>query len=275
MSVQDMLKSVVIASANDGAVALAEHIGGSEEAFVKRMNERAAELCMKNTCFENVTGLDDDTVDHKTSAEDIAIMSRQLIKYHPDVLKFSSTWMDSIRNGEFTLTNTNRLVRFYKGTTGLKTGSTAKAGFCISASAERNGLHLIAVIMGSETRDKRNEAAKKLLDHGFASYAVCSYEGGVGERVRVVGGEVGEISTRINSFRGLCAKGEAENYEIICDYPEKIIAPIKKGDVIGFARIVSDGGEIGRVDIVADEEAAALSFGSILYRLFCAFVLKG
>ncbi|MBQ8914862.1 MAG: D-alanyl-D-alanine carboxypeptidase, partial [Clostridia bacterium] len=174
MSLEDMLKSVVISSANDAAVALAEAVAGSEEAFVAKMNEKAAELSMKSTHFENVTGLDDDTKDHKMSAYDIAVASRELICSHPSVLKYSSIWMDTIRGGEFGLSNTNRLIRFYKGATGLKTGSTSKAGFCISATAERDGMHLIAVIMGSETRDTRNEAAKKLLDHGFANY--CIYE---------------------------------------------------------------------------------------------------
>ena len=166
MTVEDMLKSVVIASANDAAVALAEHIAGSESAFVARMNARAAELGMKNTHFENTNGLDDTAENHVTSARDIAIMSRELIS-HKDILKFSSTWMDTVRNGEFGLTNTNRLVRYYNGCTGLKTGSTAKAKFCISATAERNGLHLIAVVMGSPTRDERNALAAKLLDFGF------------------------------------------------------------------------------------------------------------
>ena len=171
MSVNDMLKSVVIASANDAAVALAEHIAGSEEDFVRRMNKRAEELGMKNTRFENTNGLDDTTDSHLTSARDIAIMSRELIKY-PKILEYSSTWMDTVRGGEFGLTNTNRLVRFYKGATGLKTGSTAKAGFCISATAERDGMSLICVIMGAPSRDLRNAAAVRLLDYGFSAYAL-------------------------------------------------------------------------------------------------------
>jgi len=173
MSVEDLLKSVVIASANDAAVALAEFLMGSEEAFVKRMNERAKELGMENTNFENTNGLDDTAENHLISARDIATMSRELIK-HEKILEYSSTWMDSIRNGEFGLTNTNRLIRFYSGANGLKTGSTSKAKFCISASAKRDGMQLIAVIMGSPTRDIRNECAKKLLDYGFANYGCYS-----------------------------------------------------------------------------------------------------
>ena len=168
MPINDFLKSIIIASANDCAVAMAEAVCGSEEVFVARMNQRAKELGMKNTHFENATGLDDDVSNHLTSARDIAIMSRELMK-HDKIFEYTTTWMDSIRNGAFGLTNTNRLIRFYKGATGLKTGSTGKAGFCISATAKRDGLHLIAVIMGSETRDIRNNAAKKLLDYGFST----------------------------------------------------------------------------------------------------------
>jgi len=170
MSVTEMVKCVVVPSANDAAVALAERVAGSEEAFVRRMNERAAELGMKNTVFYNTNGLDDDVDGHVSSARDIAIMSRELITKHPKILEFSSIWMDSIRNGAFGLTNTNRLVRFYRGANGLKTGSTAKAKFCISATAERNGMQLIAVVMAAPSRDERNEIAKKLLDYGFAGW---------------------------------------------------------------------------------------------------------
>ena len=173
MSVEDLLKSVVIASANDAAVTLAEYVAGTEEAFVEMMNKKAAELGMENTFFENTNGLDDTTEKHLTSAKDIAIMSRELIKY-PKITEYSSIWMDTVRNGEFGLTNTNRLVRFYKGCTGLKTGSTSKAGFCISATAERDGLSLIAVIMGSPSRDERNAAAVNLLNYGFSNFTVFS-----------------------------------------------------------------------------------------------------
>ena len=158
MSVEDLIKSVVISSANDAAVALAEFISGSEEAFVSQMNERAGQLGMKNTSFENTNGLDDTAISHLTSARDIAIMSRELIK-HKKITEYSSIWMDTIRDGSFGLTNTNRLIRFYRGATGLKTGSTSKAGFCISATAEREGMTLICIIMGASTRDERNSAA--------------------------------------------------------------------------------------------------------------------
>ena len=187
MAAEEMLKCVIIASANDGAVALAEKVAGSEEAFVALMNERAAELGMDNTHFENVTGLDDDTEKHLTSAYDIALMSRELIS-HETILKYSSIWMDTIRDGAFGLTNTNRLIRFYDGATGLKTGSTSKAGFCISATAQRDGMHLIAVIMGAPTRDIRNEAARQLLDYGFSKVSLYLHDGGDAGEIRVTGG---------------------------------------------------------------------------------------
>lgn len=159
MKCEDLLKSVIIASANDAAVTLAERVSGSVQAFVVRMNERAKELGMESSSFENPTGLDDNVTNHVTSAYDIALMSRELLK-HKKILEYTSIWMDTIRDGAFGLTNTNRLIRFYSGATGLKTGSTSKAKFCISATAERDGMHLIAVIMGAPTRDVRNEAAK-------------------------------------------------------------------------------------------------------------------
>ncbi|MGM9609888.1 MAG: D-alanyl-D-alanine carboxypeptidase family protein [Eubacteriales bacterium] len=166
MSVEDLIKCTVIASANDAAVALAEQVMGSETAFVERMNQRAAELGLTGAHFENVTGLDDDTENHVMSAMDIAVISRELIR-HPLILEYSSVWMDTIRDGAFTLTNTNRLIRFYQGATGLKTGSTEKAKFCITATAERNGMTLIAVIMTAPSRDDRNSDAKKLFDWVF------------------------------------------------------------------------------------------------------------
>jgi len=185
MSVDDMIKSVVVASANDAAVALAEYVGGSEEAFVYMMNKRARELKMENTHFENATGLDNDTVNHLTTAYDIALMSRELLK-HEKIMEFTTIWMDNVRNGEFGLSNTNKLIRFYRGATGLKTGSTSKAGFCISATAKRENLHLISVIMGAETSQQRNASAVKMLDFGFAGYEIYRNEGAEVENVQTL-----------------------------------------------------------------------------------------
>ena len=225
MSVEDLLKSVVIASANDAAVALAEHTYGSEEAFVARMNQRAAELGMTNTHFENTNGLDDTAQNHVTSAGDIAIMSRELIK-HTEILEFSSTWMDTIRNGQFGLTNTNRLVRFYRGCNGLKTGSTAKAGFCVSVTAEREGMTLICVIMGAENRDIRNAEAQKLLDWGFATYGLFTAEAGTVGPVRITGGKQDDVILNYPRFTAVLPKGEISAVEHEVTLPKTLTAPV-------------------------------------------------
>jgi len=174
MTVSDMVKSIAVSSANDCACAMAEHLAGSEAAFVEQMNTRARELGMNDTNFVNCTGLDDDpeAAAHRTSAYDIAIMSRELLKNHPDIKKYTTIWMDTVRDGAFGLSNTNKMVRFYSGCTGLKTGFTAGAGYCLSASAQREGLELIAVVMGSETSKDRFAACKSLLDYGFANYTL-------------------------------------------------------------------------------------------------------
>lgn len=274
MSVEDMLKSVVIASANDAAVALAEHIAGSEEEFVRQMNKRAGELGMRNTRFENTNGLDDTTDSHLTSARDIAIMSRELIKY-PKILEYSSIWMDSVRDGAFGLTNTNRLVRFYKGATGLKTGSTAKAGFCISATAERDGMSLICVIMGAPSRDVRNAAAVRLLDYGFSSYALYRDEGGALPPVRVAGGVRATLELSRGGFSAVLPKGDIGSVKMEISLPEQIDAPVKEGSVVGEAVYRIGESEIGRCEIVACESVDRLSFGSMLLMLLgkCASIM--
>lgn len=272
MSVEDLLKSVVIASANDAAVALAEHICGSEEAFVARMNERAHELKMENTVFENTNGLDDTTQNHKTSALDIALMSRELTK-HKKIFEYSSTWMDTIRNGEFGLTNTNRLIRFYKGATGLKTGSTSKAGFCISATAERDGVELIAVIMGAPSRDIRNNCAKTLLDYGFASCEI--YEAPLFEHspIPVTGGIMPTVSLYADSFFALVGKGEGKSVKSEVILPESVSAPVKAGDKLGEIVYSLNGEELGRIGIYAADEVPKISFFEILRRMTSHFLL--
>ena len=178
MSVSDMVKSIAVSSANDCACAMAEHLAGSEGAFVAQMNKRAQELGMEHTHFVNCTGLDDEAeaAQHLTCAYDIAVMSRQLLTFHPDIKKFTTIWMDTVRDGSFGLANTNKLVRFYQGATGLKTGFTAKAGYCLSASAQRDGMELIAVVMGAETSQERFAACKGMLDYGFANFALVTPE---------------------------------------------------------------------------------------------------
>lgn len=272
MSLNDMLKSVVIASANDAAVALAEHLCGSVDAFVAKMNEKAQSLGMKNTVFENVTGLDDTAQNHLTSARDIAIMSRELIK-HETILQYSSIWMDTIRNGEFGLTNTNRLVRFYPGCTGLKTGSTSKAGFCISVTAERNDLSLICVIMGAESRDVRNAAATSLLDWGFANYGLYSASGGEIEPVRTTGGMKNTCSARYDNFTCVLPKEMLSRVEQTFELPEVISAPIGEGTAIGSVVYRCDGTELGRVSVMASEKVEKINFFEILKRMIAAFLL--
>ncbi len=270
MPLSDMVKSVVIASANDAAVALAEHVAGSEEAFVAKMNERATALSMTSTHFENTNGLDDTVENHVTSAKDIAIMSRELIK-HPRILEYSSTWMDTIRDGAFTLTNTNRLVRFYPGATGLKTGSTAKAKFCISATAERNGVTLIAVIMGAESRDVRNAEAKKLLDYGFAGYGVFRDEGRALPPIPVLGGMKDEAMLTAAPFSIALPKEKISRVQATLELPESLSAPLDAGTPVGRVVYTLDGERIGEAPITVSDAVDKISFFEILRRLLGAF----
>ena len=273
MSVEDLLKSTVVSSANDAAVALGEYVSGSEEAFVRRMNERAAELGMEHTKFENATGLDDDTTAHLTSAEDIAIMSRALLS-HEKILEYTSIWMDTIRNGAFGLSNTNRLIRFYSGATGLKTGSTSKAKFCISATAKRDGLHLIAVIMGSPTRDVRNAMATRLLDWGFANFAMYRNPGADAGRIKVLGGVAEDCGVLYGDYSRLMKKGSEKNVTYTVELPDTVAAPITAGDVIG--KIVYRCGDtiIDECDVTASESVDKISFWGLFARMLHIFSIS-
>ena len=272
MSVEDLLKSTVIASANDAAVALAEHVAGSESAFVKLMNERAKELGLKSTNFENATGLDDTTTSHLTSAYDIAVMSRELMK-HDIILKYSGLWQDSVRNGEFTLTNTNRLVRYYKGCTGLKTGSTDKAGFCVRATAERDGMHLIAVVMGAETRDIRNEAAREMLDFGFANYTLYQDPAVALEDVPVYSGTKDFLTVYSSGFSILVSKDNNKKIEKRYEIPSYISAPVNSGDKIGEILYILDGKELGKADITVSEGAERITVIALFFRILKNIVI--
>ncbi len=273
MSVEDMVKSVVIASANDAACALAEHVAGSEQAFVKKMNEKAAELGMKNTCFENTNGLDDTAEKHLTSARDIAIMSSELIK-HEKILEYSSIWMDTVRNGMFGLTNTNRLVRFYRGCTGLKTGSTSKAGFCVSATAERDGVSLICVIMGAESGDKRNAMASRLLDYGFANYGVYTYIPEDINDMKVTGGISECVGIKAEAFSCVIEKEKISKVKYRIELPDNIAAPVKKGDKVGEIVFTCEDIEIGRTTISASDDIPKISFFELWCRVIAKFLLK-
>jgi D-alanyl-D-alanine carboxypeptidase (penicillin-binding protein 5/6) len=271
MTARDLIKSVVIASANDGAVALAEHTYGSEEAFVKRMNQRAAELGMVSTHFENTNGLDDTAQGHVTSAQDIAIMSRALIR-HKEILEFSSTWMDTIRGGAFGLTNTNRLVRFYRGCNGLKTGSTAKAGFCVSVTAERDGMTLICVVMGAESRDVRNAEASRLLDYGFATYGLFTAEGGTLPPVPVTRGREDEVSLTYPRFTAVLPKADMGAVERTVTLPDAIPAPVRAGEAVGKITYACKGISLGEVPITAAADVEKLGFWDIWRRIFWGMI---
>ena len=274
MSVRDLLKCAVIASANDAAVALSEYVSGSEGAFVDAMNKRAEELGMKNTTFENTTGLDDTTENHKTSALDIAIMSRALIS-HPLILEYSSLWQDTIRNGEFTLTNTNRLVRYYDGCNGLKTGSTDKAGYCISATAKREGMQLIAVVMGADTRDERNNIARTMLDFGFSNYALYRCEEEALEKADVWGGSYDSATLYTSGFVKLIDKKYKSKVEKYYDLPEHIEAPVKEGERLGSVKYVIDGKLLSEEPVYVKCEIEKIgSFDLFLYMLRMAVMGK-
>ena len=266
MSVSDMVKSITVSSANDCACAMAEHLAGSESAFVDLMNRKAQELGMSNTHFVNCTGLDDgaEAVNHRTSAHDIAIMSRELLRNHPDIKKFTTIWMDTVRNGAFGLSNTNKMVRFYDGCTGLKTGFTSGAGYCLSSSAQRNGLELIAVVMGAATSADRFAACKSMLDYGFANFAL--YEPVVQERatVPVTLGKskvVGAIPKEDPQL--LVEKGQAGSIVTEVELADAVKAPIVAGDTLGTLTIKSQHSVLKEIPLVAESNVDRLTWGDI------------
>ena len=273
MSVEDLVKSVVIASANDAAVALAEQIAGTEEAFVEQMNARAKELGMNDTVFENTNGLDDTTDTHLTSAKDIAIMSRELIKY-PKITEYSRIWMDTIRNGEFGLTNTNRLVRFYDGATGLKTGSTSKAGFCITATATRGDMTLIAVIMGADTRDSRNAAAVSLLNYGFSNYALYRHRYADVPDLKVVKGSQDSCSLVAEEFCAVVPKQKISQIKSSLSLRSDITAPFSIESEVGEVIYTLDGAELGRAKILTEYGVKKITFWDIFAKIFAKMMLK-
>ena len=271
MTVDDLLKATVIASANDACVALGELIAGSEEGFVALMNERAKELGMNNTNFVNCTGLDAEG--HLTSAHDVAIMSAELIK-HELIKEYSTVWMDSLRGGESELVNTNKLVRFYSGTTGLKTGTTSIAKYCLSATAERNGMNLVAVVMAGQSSDARFAGAKKLLDYGFANYTFLKVKSELKEKtVPIIKGikRNAEIISD-EELNVLLTRSNTGKIERKAEFSADICAPIKKGDILGYVNIYLEKEQIGRIPIRAKEDVKKLtitySFFEILKQIF-------
>lgn len=263
MTVTDMLKSIAVSSANDCACAMAEHIAGSETAFVELMNSRAKELGMNDTHFVNCTGLDDseEAVNHRTSAHDIAIMSRQLLKSHPEIRKFTTIWMDSVRDGAFGLSNTNKLVRFYDGATGLKTGFTSGAGYCLSASAMRDGMELIAVVMGAENSKERFNTCKRLLDHGFANYALFQPDLTEAGSIPVKLGKTLLVSPILGEQTSLLVD-KAQKSSITTDIvlEEILTAPVSRGQRLGTLTVRSEGDILKEIPLVAGESVDRLTF---------------
>lgn len=271
MSLQEMLKSVVVVSANDCATALAEHVAGSEAAFVELMNRRAQELGMEDTHFVNCTGLDDepDAETHLTTAYDIALMSRELLK-HDEIRDYTTIWMDSVRNGEFGLANTNKLVRFYQGTTGLKTGYTSAAGHCLSASAERDGVEFIAVVLHCATSGERFQAAKQLLDYGFANYTLAQPdpETEIPPVPVVLGTEEAIVPVPDNDDPVLIEKGQAAGITTRVEVADQVRAPVEAGQRLGTLTLQSDGAPLAAIPLVAPEAVPRRTWWDVTRSLF-------
>lgn len=269
MTVDELLRAAAIGSANDACTALAEHIAGSEEGFVKLMNAKANELGMKDTNFENCTGLDDDTENHLTSAYDIALMSRELLS-HERIQNYTTVWMDSLRSGATELVNTNKLVRFYKGTTGLKTGTTSKAGHCISASAMRKNLHLIAVVLGAENSTDRFEGAKALLNYGFANYETVTpnFDSSLITDVNVIKGIEQSVTPQVEKVLPMTLEtGTGAKIQPKINLALSVEAPVEKGQVLGTLDFEIDGNVITSYNIVSPVEIRKINFGDMLIRL--------
>ena len=276
ITVEELLKCVCVSSGNDAAVALAEKVAGVTELFVEQMNNRARGLGMDDTHFVNPTGLTAEG--HVTSAHDIALMSRELLTKHPDIRSFTTIWTDSIRGGTFDLANTNKLIRRYDGATGLKTGYTASAGYCISATAEREGMELIAVVMKGETADKRNADAKALLNYGFSAYALVS---AAPEEplpaLPVTMGETDSVSLTLppDALTAVVEKAQAAALERRIDLPELLPAPVRQGQQVGTLTLCSGDTELMTVPILAAEDAAGRSWGRMFTDLLKMAVFAG
>ncbi len=268
MTLNDMLKAICISSANDAAVAVAEYIGGSESAFAEMMNARAAELGMTNTHFVNACGLDEP--EHLSTARDVAAMSREMLLHHTEVRDYCSIWMDTLRGGATQLVNTNKLLKSYSGITGLKTGTTGKAGVCISASAERDGLRLIAVVLGAASGKERFQAASTLLDYGFSHFesAAAELPADAPLSLPVERGTAESVTlTYTAPERCLMPKGESSTLQIALDLPQKLAAPIRAGETVGTVKISNGSAELASYPVTAAQDVDALSFTYCLRRL--------
>ncbi len=267
MTVDEMLKAVCVVSANDCAVALAEAVSGSEEAFVEKMNQRAAELGMADTTFRNATGLPAEG--HVTSAHDIALMSRELILNHPDIRNYTTIWMDTLRDGESQLVNTNRLVRYYEGATGLKTGSTDSALYCLSGTAERDGMELIAVIMKDATSAQRFADAQTLLNYGFATYTLVNAAPETPlAPVPVSLGTQATVQPVLGDGAALLLeKAQAGDLQQTVSLPESVDAPVAVGDPLGTLTVTSGGETVAEIPLLAGEEVPRITYGQMLLRV--------
>ena len=266
LTVEDMLKAVCVVSANDASVALAEHLAGSAEAFVEQMNQRAAELGMADTHFVNPTGLP--AKGHVTSAHDIALMSRELILNHPDIRRFTTIWTDSLRDGASGLVNTNKLIRFYQGATGLKTGSTDAALYCLSATAERDGMELISVVMGAPTSTQRFEGAKVLLNYGFAAYGLAQAQPPQPlAPIPVILGDQAAVTPRLAEDPTILApKEKLAAMEVEVQMAESLSAPVAAGEEVGRMTVTSNGETLASIPLTADAAVARLSYWQIFQR---------
>ena len=274
MTVDDLLKATAVYSANDACTALGEYIAGSDEAFVEMLNERAQQLGMTNTHFENCTGLDDTTENHLTTAHDVAVMSRELLQ-HEMIINYTTIWIDSLRGGETELVNTNKLVRFYEGTTGLKTGTTSKAGCCVSASAKRGDTHLVAVVMGSGNSTDRFETAKAMLNWGFANYSTVTPEidASLIPEVGVIGGVAESIKPVIPKTEPiLTEKGREKEITQNIDLAVDVHAPVEEGQILGTVVFKIGDEEVGRYDLTAPEYIGELTFRIVFERIIAAIV---
>ena len=273
ITVEDLFKAICVASGNDASVAMAEHIAGVTELFVEQMNARAKQLGMNDTHFVNCTGLPAEG--HVTSAWDIALMSRELILHHPDIRRFTTIWMDTLRGGSFQLSNTNKLIRFYDGATGLKTGSTDAAGFCISATAERDGMELIAVIMKGQTADKRNTDTKTLLNYGFSTYAlaeIAPQEPLAPVPVRL-GAEDAVQPVLPDGSTLLVEKTKAGQLTQSVELPAEVEAPVAAGQALGTLTVRAGDEVLLELPLQAEQAVEKLSWGGMLTRLLrCAFL---
>ena len=272
MTVDELLKATAVYSANDACTALGEYIAGSDEGFVMMMNERAGELGMKNTHFDNCTGLDDTSQTHLTTAYDIALMSRELMK-HQFIQQYTKIWMDSLRGGKTELVNTNKLIRFYEGATGLKTGTTSKAGCCISATATRNGTSLIAVVMGADNSKDRFEGAKAMLNWGFANYETVTpqIDKSLITDVNIIMGEERTLTPQISGdSKFLIPKGKAKNLTQEIDLAAAVEAPVESNQTLGTVTVKLDGQKLGEFKLTAPHYVERLSFKTVFARLICS-----